>query len=167
MALPKSKYKIQIPKYIDIHKIKCITVKRYYGKVKLNISYEKDINAKNKLNNDNFLGIDIGVENIVSITTNNQIGKSWIIKGGIVKSINQFYNKKLAESKSILTTVNKIKTSKKIQKLNMKRNHMLDYEFHCLSKKIVKLCLENNIGNIVIGHNKGWKNKSDLGKKIN
>lgn len=167
LALPKSKYKIQIPKYIDIHKIKCITVKRYYGKVKLNISYEKDINAKNKLNNDNFLGIDIGVENIVSITTNNQIGKSWIIKGGIVKSINQFYNKKLAESKSILTTVNKIKTSKKIQKLNMKRNHMLDYEFHCLSKKIVKLCLENNIGNIVIGHNKGWKNKSDLGKKIN
>lgn len=49
----------------------------------------------------------------------------------------------------------------------MKRNNKLEYEFHCLSKKIIDLCLENNIGNIVIGHNKNWKNKCDLGKKMN
>ena len=37
--------------------------------------------------------------------------------------------------------------------MTFKRNK-LEYEFHCLSKKIIDLCLENNIGNIVIGHNK-------------
>ena len=49
----------------------------------------------------------------------------------------------------------------------MKRNNQLDYEFHCLSKTIVQLCIDNNIGNIVIGHNKNWKQKSNLGKKTN
>ena len=166
LSLPKSNYFIKIPKYIDIHQIKCIIVKKFYGKVKLNISYEKDVNIK-KLNKNNYLGIDIGVENIVSITTDNQIKKSWIVKGGCIKSINQFYNKKLAKRKSILETVNNQKTSRWIQKLHMKRNNKLEYEFHCLSKKIIDLCLENNIGNIVIGHNKNWKNKCDLGKKMN
>lgn len=167
LSLPKSKYKIQIPKYIDISSIKCITIKRFYGKVKLCISYVKGDTNQKKLNKSNFLGIDIGIENIVSITTNNQINKSWIVKGGIIKSINQFYNKELANKKSILETINKAKTSKKIQKLHMKRNNMLDYEFHCLSKKIINLCLENDIGNIVIGHNKNWKNECNLGKKMN
>lgn len=166
VSLPKSKVKIQIPEYINIQKIKCLIVKKYYGKVKLTISYEKDINAKN-LNKNNYLGIDIGVENIVSITTSNQVGKSWIAKGGSIRSINQFYNKELAGRKSILEKVNKQKTSRKIQNLTMKRNHMLDYEFHCLSKTIVELCCENNIGIIVVGHNKGWKNKCNLGKKTN
>lgn len=121
---------------MKITKIKCITVKSYYGKVKLSISYEKDINTK-QLNADRYIGIDIGVDNIVAITTDNQISKSWIVKGGNIKSINQFYNKRLANLKSILETVNNRKTSKQIQKINMKRNHQLDYEFHCLSKKII------------------------------
>lgn len=166
LSLPKSKYKIQIPKYIDIHLIKCITVRRYYGKVKLSISYEKELKQK-QLNKDNCLGIDIGVENIVSMTTNNQINKSWIVKGGTVKSINQFYNKEVSKSKSILETVNKTKKSKRVQKLNMKRNHKIDYEFHCMSKKIVDLCIENDIGTIVIGHNNKWKQKANLGKTVN
>lgn len=136
LSLPKSQYKIQLPYYLKISKIKCITVKNYYGKVKLNISYEKELNDKT-LNKSKFLGIDIGVDNIVAMTTDNQIGKSWIIRGGNVKSINQFYNKCLAKDKSILETVNKTKTSKRIQKLNLKRKNRFDYEFHCISKKII------------------------------
>ena len=166
LSLPKSKWMIQLPDYIQISKIKCITVKSYYGKIKLCISYDKNTDIR-KLNKDNCLGIDIGVDNLVSITTNNQMNKSWIVKGGYVKSINQFYNKRLSEMKSILETVNKTKTSKKVRRLNMKRKHQLDYEFHCLSKKIVGLCLENDIGTIVIGHNKNWKHRSNLGKKTN
>ena len=166
LSLPKSEYMIQLPDYIPISRIRCITVKSYYGKVKLAISYEKDISIKREMNRDNCLGIDIGVDNIVAITANNQ-AKSWIVKGGCIKSINQFYNKKLAELKSQLETVNRTKTSKRIQRLGMKRIHKLDYEFHCLSKKIIDLCLENDIGKIVIGHNKGWKQDTNLGKKTN
>ena len=165
LCLPKSKRKIQIPKYIKISSIKCITVSRYYGKLKLTISYEKEV-EKRKLNQNSYLGIDIGVNNIVAITINNQ-NKSWIVKGGCIKSINQFYNKKLAEYKSILEKLNKKKTSKRIQRLNMKRKHKLDFEFHILSKKIVDLCVENDVGNIVIGHNKWWKQNINMGKRNN
>ena len=51
--------------------------------------------------------------------------------------------------------------------MNMKRQNIFEYEFHCLSKRIIQLCIENDIGNIVIGHNKNWKQKSNLGKKTN
>ena len=49
----------------------------------------------------------------------------------------------------------------------MKRNHKLDFEFHNLSEKIIDLCIENDIGTIVIGHNKGWKQKSNIGRQNN
>jgi putative transposase len=166
LALPKSKYYIQIPEYIKISQIKCIVAKQYYGKVKLNISYEKEVNVKN-LNKNKYLGIDIGIDNIVAITTDNQTNKSWIVKGSKLKSINQFYNKQLSNYKSLLETNNKTKSSKRLHKINMKRQNIFDYEFHCLSKKIIQLCIENDIGNIVIGHNKNWKQNSKLGKKTN
>ena len=165
-SLPKSNNLIQFPDYLKISNIKCITIKNYYGKVKLSISYEKEIKKQN-LNKDRWLGIDIGVDNIAAITTDNQTKKSWIVKGGCVKSINQFYNKKLAKLKSELEKVNKTKTSRRLQRLNMKRQNKLEYEFHCLSKKIIQLCIENDIGNIVIGHNKNWKQDCNLGKRTN
>lgn len=160
LSLPKSKYVIKIPDYLKISSIRCITIKRYYGKIKLTISYDKEVNAY-ELNKDNWIGIDLGVDNIVAITTNNQ-DKSWIVKGGAIKSINQFYNKKLAMLKSQLAKENKKKTSKRILALGMKRNHKIDYMFHCLSKQIIKLCVDNDIGNIAIGRNKGWKQHVDL-----
>lgn len=166
LSLPKSKYKIQLPDYLKIPQIKCIVAKQYYGKVKLNIIYEKEVNAKN-LNKNKYLGIDIGIDNIVAITTDNQTNKSWIVKGGKLKSINQFYNKRVSNYKSLLETNNKTKSSKRLQKMNMKRQNIFDYEFHCLSKRIIQLCIENDIGNIVIGHNKNWKQKSKLGKNTN
>jgi len=166
LRLPKSIYDIKFPEYLKISKIRCITVKSFYGKVKLGISYEKDISQK-KLNKNKYLGIDIGVDNIVAITTDNQAKKSWIVKGGNVKSINQFYNKRLASMKSILETVNKRKSSKRIQRLNMKRCNQMEYEFHCLSKAIIRICIDNDIGNIIIGHNKNWKQSPGLGGKTN
>jgi len=106
LGLPKSEYVIKFPEYLKISKIKCIMIKSFYGKVKLSISYEKDINQI-QLNKNKYLGIDIGIDNIVAIATDNHTKKSWIVKGGNIKSINQFYNKRLADMKSILETVNK------------------------------------------------------------
>lgn len=113
VCLPKSKYHIQLPKHVSIPKIRCVIVKAYYRKVKVAISYEKDVTTR-KLDSGRYLGIDLGVENIVSMTTDNGTGRSWIVKGGAVKSINQFYNKRIAELKSILEKTNGRKTSRRI-----------------------------------------------------
>ena len=166
ISLPKSRFVIQLPDYIKIPSIRCVIAKLYYGKVKVTISYEKEVEPK-KTDKKKYLGIDIGVENIAAMTTDGQTRKSWIVKGGCVKSINQFYNKRVAELRSILETMNKKHSSKRIQKMNMRRAHKLDYEFHCISKAIIGICLDNGIGTIVIGHNQGWKQRSNMSKKSN
>ena len=81
--------------------------------------------------------------------------------------MNQFYNKKLAEMKSHLEICNSKKTSKRVEKLTYRRNNKIDYYFHCISKKIIDLCLAKKIGNIVIGHNSNWKQKCNMRKDNN
>lgn len=87
VTLPRSEIVIKLPKHVKIDSIKCLTLKSYYGKVKIGISYEKELKEQKKLNRSNVIGIDIGVNNIVAITSSNQ-PKSWIAKGGKIKSIN-------------------------------------------------------------------------------
>lgn len=58
------------------------------------IIYEKEI-VDLELTEDNIAGLDLGVSNLVAMSNN--IGlKPMIIKGGVVKSVNQYYNKQVA-----------------------------------------------------------------------
>lgn len=82
--IPKTNYKITYPEYIKLDKIRNVRILRYYNKYKCEIIYDKEIKNNVKLDENNFISIDLGVNNICSITTNNQ-NKSWIIKGGRVK----------------------------------------------------------------------------------
>lgn len=168
VCLPKFKgYKIHLPKQLDIDSIRQISVQIFYGKIKINITYQEEDKSIQDLNQDSAIGIDIGLNNLCAITSNDK-QLSYVIKGGLLKSLNQFYNKTLAEIKSNLEKLNKgQKTSRRIQSLNLKRKNKIDDYLHKASKKIIDICLENKIGKIVIGHNKGWKQEIDLGKKTN
>lgn len=112
------------------------------------------------------IGIDLGVNNLCAITSNDK-SFSYIINGRPLKSINQFYNKILAETKSKLETFNKKKNSRALRNLTLKRNNKINYYIHCASRMIIELCLKNNIEKIIIGHNKGWKNNVDMGATNN
>ena len=126
----------------------------------IEIVYKKNINEL--LNrNKRIIGIDTGVDNIAAITNNTGL-KPVIVKGGIIKSINQFYNKQLSKLKSINDVLNK--NNKKytrytnIMKLiTDKRNRKIEDLFH-------KLSTLNNIDTIVIDHNELWKQDINLGK---
>lgn len=168
LELPKLKgYKIHLPKQLDIDSIRQISVQIFYGKIKINITYQEEDKPVQDLNYNSAIGIDIGLNNLCAITSNDK-PLSYVIKGGALKSLNQFYNKTLAEIKSNLEKFNKgQKTSKRISSLNLRRKNKIDDYLHKASKKIIDICLENKIGKIVIGHNKGWKQEIDLGKKTN
>jgi IS605 OrfB family transposase len=102
--------------------------------------------------------------------TSNKCGlKPQIINGRPLKSINQFYNKKLSEYKSKLPFKNKeqLKTSKRIKRLTTKRNCKIEDYLHKASKLVVDFCIINQIGRIVIGKNKQWKTESNIGDKNN
>ncbi|MBA7648550.1 IS607 family transposase ISTvo1 [subsurface metagenome] len=90
-----------------------------------------------------------------------------IIKGKVIKSINQYYNKQLAHYRSIENKKSNFQDTKRIQKLHLKRNNKINTIFHRISRLIIDYCIENNLGTIIIGYNHGWKQNINIGKKNN
>ena len=101
-------------------------------------------------------GIDLGVDNLVTMTNN--IGQSpIIIKGGRVKAINQFYNKNKARMQSELKRRNDKNWSRALGILTMKRNNRIKTVLHATSRWIVDYCVRNGIDTLICGLNKEWK----------
>ena len=115
------------------------------------------------LNKNNFLSIDPGVGNFATCY-NSHDNKSFIINGKIVKSMNQFYNKKKA---NLMSYAGNKCTSNRLKQLTLKRNNKINDFMHKASKFIIVYCIEHDIGSIVIGHNKGWKQETHCGKRNN
>ncbi|MHA1917729.1 MAG: RNA-guided endonuclease InsQ/TnpB family protein [Candidatus Ranarchaeia archaeon] len=118
------------------------------------------------MDRNNVIGVDLGLCNIVT-TSNNKGNESLIIKGGVLKSINQYYNKKLGKQKSLSMKCNNKHTTNKLLKLTRKRNNKIKDFFHKTSRKLINHCIQNNIGKVVIGYNTGWKQNINLGKRNN
>ena len=57
--------------------------------------------------------------------------------------------------------------SNKIKRITLLRNCWIEDKLHKISRYIVNFCRSNNIGTIIIGLNKGWKNKINIGKRNN
>ena len=127
----------------------------------IEILYE--VKEKEYLNNNRYCSIDLGINNLCTIGSN--VIKPIIINGKPLKSINQYYNKKLATLKSRQT--NKQFNKQKIQKLNFKRNNKINDYLHKSSHYIVNHLVSNNIANLVIGLNKEWKQETNIGKVNN
>ena len=109
------------------------------------------------------LGIDLGLNNLATIVSNT--GNSNIINGKPIKAINAFYNKRKSQLQSKLIPNKRI--SKRIERLNHKRNNKIKNYIHHASKYIVKKTEELDITKIVIGNNKNWKQEINLGKRSN
>ena len=151
--------KTRLPDTTDIREVR-ITPKGV-GYV-VEIVYRKEIHPK-PLNKGNIIAIDLGVRNLITTVNNNSL-KPFVIKGGVVKSINQYYNKERARIQSIYDHQG-INTGKAMQKLTHKRNKKLNDYFHKTSRKIIEYCVLNDIGTVVIGYNPDWKQNCHLGKK--
>jgi len=126
------------------------------------IIYEKEAKPV-KTQKKTFLSCDLGVNNFV--TTFNNIGKNpFIINGRILKSINQFYNKRKAK---LMSNIGNRGTSNKIEKLTQKRDQKIQDYFHKSSREIINFAIKNKISTIIIGNNENWKQKVNIGKRNN
>jgi len=152
--------KTNIPRE-QIKQVRFIPKSEYYV---AEVVYETSV-IQPKENNGKYLSIDIGVNNLATCISTET--KPFIINGRPLKSINQFYNKKLSKLKSNLEKCHRRKTSKKIRKLTLKRNNKVKDYLHKASKNIVSKCVEHDINTIIVGYNSGWKQEVNLGKKTN
>ena len=109
--------------------------------------------------------IDLGLNNLVALTSNQPGFVPLLINGRPLKSINQFYNKRKARLQSQLKGLRK--TSSRIQRLTRCRHQKVDNYLHSASRYIINVLGSRNIGTLVIGKNAQWKNELDLGRKTN
>jgi putative transposase len=126
----------------------------------IEIVYVKE--SKEKKQNDNFIGIDLVLNNLCSIVSNK--GDGFIIDGKSLKSMNQYYNKKKSK---LMSYVKDKGISNRIIRLTNKRNSNINDYLHKTSKYIIDYCLTNDVSEIVIGYNKDWKQKVSIGKVNN
>ena len=159
---------IKIPTVLKDKKIKEIRIipklkARYF---EIQYVYESNIEKLN-LNKENALGIDLGVNNLCTCVTNS--GKTFIIDGRKLKSINQFYNKRNASLQALKDTKKKIKEKIKLLqvKITMKRNNRVNDYLSKAARTIINYCIKNDVGKIVIGYNVTFQRNSNMGKVNN
>ena len=116
-------------------------------------------------------GLDFGVSNTAALVSNN--GLAVLYKGGFIKSANQWYNKRSSELKSAAMkgrpaskASRQLKTAK-LDALSLTRENTMRDAMHKISADIIKTCLGHQIGTIVMGVNKGWKQGAGIGRSNN
>ena len=111
------------------------------------------------------MGIDLGMNNLCTLTSNDSSFKPIIINGRPLKSVNQYYFKTKAEYQQELPKG--VTTSNKIKQLTQKRNFKNKDYMHKVSSFIVEEAIKNNIECIVCGYNPKWKQSINIGKRNN
>jgi len=152
---------IKIPTKVDnIVEVRLVPRRTCYV---VEIVYEKQ--EEKQSTSEYLAGIDLGLTNLVALTSNRPGFAPVLINGRPMKSVNQFYNKTKAKLQAQLGE--KRKSSKRIQALTAYRNNYVDNYLHNTSSTIVNLLKASDIGTLVIGKNDNWKQSINIGKKNN
>ena len=109
--------------------------------------------------------VDLGLNNLMALTSNQKGFQPILVNGRPLKSINQFYNKRKATLSSKLKA-NRF-SSKRLQHLTRKRNQKVNNYLHASSKFVVDSLVKQGIETLVIGKNDSWKQEINLGRQNN
>jgi len=127
--------------------------------------YETE-NIQRNLNPNNVLALDLGINNLATAVSSE--GKSFIIDGKRLKSINQWYNKRNAQLQSIKDKQNLGYRPTNRQKANTRdRNNKVNDYMNKAARKIIDYCISNDIGTLVVGYNETFQRGTDMGKRNN
>ena len=161
-----NKIEIKIPQVLEDKKIKEIQIIPKFNARFFEIQYTYEIQEEDiQLNINNALAIDLGVNNLCTCVTNT--GKSFIIDGRKLKSINQFFNKQNAKLRSIKDKQNIKRQTKQQYLISNKRKNRVDDYINKTCRYIINYCIVNDIGTLVIGYNQSFQCKINLGKRNN
>ena len=108
------------------------------------------------------MAIDPGTDNIAAVA-NNFGERPFVIKGGVIRSINQFYNKEMGRLSSCAQRCNKRYRTKKMSLLTEKRNRRIKDQFHKISRQLADYARDNHVDVVVMGHNVFQKQEAGMG----
>jgi len=156
-----SQTEIEIKTKLSKDSIRYVEIVPDFHSFKIIIGYQKECIMKE--NNGRYASIDLGVNNLATVTSN--VRKPFIINGKPCKSINQYANKKIAKLKSLLPQGKY--HSNQINRIYAKRNHKMKDYLHKASTYVVNQLVSNDINTLVLGYNKEWKQDITMGKRKN
>ena len=127
--------------------------------------YETECIQRN-LNTQNALALDLGVNNLVTAVSST--GKSFIVDGKRLKSINRWFNKENARLQSIKDKQHFGKKPTNRQKAITRdcNNKVNDY-MNKAARMIIDYCINNDIGTLIAGYNVTFQRNSHIGKQNN
>lgn len=125
---------------------------------------------------------DPGIDNLMTLVTNNVNHQPLIINGRGIKSVNQFYNKKKAQLQAKATKYKQkgvlihkkdgtnqwiYHTGKQVKRVTTWRDRKIHDAIHKATDRILGYALDCGASKIIIGRNKYWKQKSNMNKNSN
>ena len=158
---------IKIPPILADKRIKEIRIIPKSGArfFEIQYTYEAECIQRN-LNKNNALALDLGVNNLVTAVSSE--GRSFIIDGRKLKSVNQWFNKENARLQGIKDRQgDKRRTTNRQKILADKRNRQVNDYMSKTAKKIINYCIAHNIGTLVVGYNKTFQRNTDIGRQNN
>lgn len=167
---------LDIPRFINPYKIQQLVIEPD-GADYIRVTFIYKVETPSMLpDNGRIMGIDLGVNNLATCGTN--VGRGLIVNGRPLKSINQYFNKKLAKMKSHNDTLldkelkrkvntQRHRTTRNIERLYRKRRYKIKDYLHKASCCIFDYAGSNNITTIVVGKNVGWKQECNMGTQNN
>jgi len=110
-----------------------------------------------------YASIDIGVNNLVALTSNKTGFIPCLVNGRPIKSINQYYNK---QREHLQKKMKKDQyTSHHLESMTNKRTRKIMHYMHNASRHIIDLLVREGIGTLVIGKNACWKQEPEMRKR--
>jgi len=164
-VLNSHRIRIKVPERLVGKNIKEVKIIPLYKGRAFKIAYCYEVDEQDlRLNRENSLAIDIGLDNLATCVTN--FGTSFIMDGRKIKQINQNWNKRRAYLQSILTKQNRY-SSKLLERITLKRKNRINDCLKKTARYIVNFCIANDIGTVICGYNPDFKRGMNLGAKIN
>lgn len=157
--------KLYLPEFIDSDWVKEVTVRPNFGQ--LWIDWVIDDGKESIIDNPNLdytqaWSFDHGGGNwLTGVSTR---GKSLIIDGRKLRSLNQGYSRLVAKYKQGKSD---FYWDSNLDRVQLKRNNQMRDAINKAARFIINQCLNDGVGNIVIGWNEGQKQNSNMGKRNN
>ena len=167
---------LDIPPFINPYRIQQMVIEPDGADyIRVTFIYKVDV-VELLANNGRIMGIDLGVNNLAACGTN--FCRGILVNGRPLKSMNQYYNKRMAELRSENEILLEKETSRKVEtqrhhatrameRLTRKRRYKIMDYLHKASCCIFEFVAANGITTIVVGKNAGWKQECNLGTQNN
>jgi IS605 OrfB family transposase len=155
-----------LPPNVQGCQVQQVRILPIYNAAYMEIEYIYKVNPMDPtvfgLDKTKYLGIDLGLNNFATCAST--IGTAFILEGSGIKSYNRWYNKVQAKLQSVYDKQGN-KFGRKRRKLLFKRKHKMRNFMAQQANYIIKYCLKERIGNIVVGDWEDMKRGLPMQKK--